>query len=146
MAATTDHNLKRTATAGFLAWLVPGAGHYYLGERHRAAVFFFVIGATFWGGVAMGSVSRTIDAQHRKAWLVAQIGSGVHALTVLGWQRVQSATTSEYCYQADEVAVVYSGVAGLLNLLVIFDALARGEKPVPVGGSNAPFRARRGET
>ena len=46
-------------------------------------------------------------------------------------------------YPADDIAIVYTGVAGLLNVLVIFDVLSRGS-PRPASESSprpAPQRS-----
>lgn len=119
-----------------LAWLVPGAGHVYAGRMARGIIIFLVIGATFWAGVGMGGV-KTIDYQAERYWFYAQMVTGVHGLA--GWQRQRQAqdavetNPTRYANPAssenlalvapvDTVARAYSGVAGLLNLLCIFDA------------------------
>ncbi len=145
MASTGANNLTRTALAGFLAWLLPGAGHLYLGERHRGVIFLVVIAATFWGGVAMGGVTDTLDPHKQTAWFMAQISTGAHALAALGCKQVIEVSRPAYSWQARDVAVVYSGVAGLLNLLVILDALSRAEVTAPAatrGRSPAQGRKR----
>ena len=68
----------------FLAWLVPGAGHIYVGRVRRGIIIFVVIGATFWAGVAMGGV-MTVDYYNQRWWFAAQILAGMHSL--IGWQR-----------------------------------------------------------
>ncbi len=45
----------------FLAWLVPGAGHLYLGKRGRAAIFFLVVVAMFVLGLVSDGRSYLID-------------------------------------------------------------------------------------
>ena len=37
----------RLAIACFLGWLLPGAGHWYLGRKARAAVFFSLVTSSF---------------------------------------------------------------------------------------------------
>ncbi|MCP4375435.1 MAG: hypothetical protein GY794_04585, partial [bacterium] len=54
------------------------------GRPGRGIIIFIVIGATFWGGVAMGGV-MTVDRQGQKWWFTAEILTGVHGL--VGWQR-----------------------------------------------------------
>ncbi|MFH0981358.1 MAG: DUF6677 family protein [Planctomycetota bacterium] len=136
MAFSDTNHLTRITFAGFLAWLVPGLGHLYLGERHRGLTLLVVIAATFWGGVAMGGVVRTVEPQHRTAWFMAQLGTGGHTLAVLGWKQALKDAAPVYSWQAEDVAIVYTGVAGLLNLLVIIDAMARAD-----GGARAAARA-----
>jgi TM2 domain-containing membrane protein YozV len=163
-----------------LAWLVPGAGHFYLGRPVRGAIIFVVIGATFWVGVAVGGV-LTVDYYNSRGWFVAQMCTGAHGL--YGWHRQKNVYepvftdiaekmkdsnpkittqgvislfmlgTSEsrdsanpgtirdavlvvgevdaalqkqgvaMLYPTENVARAYSGVAGMLNLLCIIDAM-----------------------
>ena len=44
---------KEPWLAGILAWLIPGAGHFYQGRHFKAAIFFFCILGTFMYGLAM---------------------------------------------------------------------------------------------
>ncbi len=146
MASTNTNSMMRVIMAGFLAWLMPGAGHLYVGEHRRGVIFLVVIGATFWSGVAVGGVSNTVDPQNRTAWFMAQISTGTHALAAVGLKAVLGESRSTYCWQAEDVAVVYSGIAGLLNLLVILDALSRADVVVPAAGrARSAGRGQRGE-
>jgi len=137
-----------------LAWLVPGAGHLYLGKRTRGIVIFLVIAATFWSGVMIGGV-MTVDYHNQRWWFAAEMLTGVHGL--VGWYRQRAvyrrlADDSEVgfaaglsgierarwnyrvdrklaadgialAYPTNTVARAYAGVAGLLNLMCMFDAV-----------------------
>lgn len=134
-----------------LAWLVPGAGHIYLGRVRRGAIIFVTIAATFWAGIGIGGV-MTVDPRNERWWFVAEMLSGIHG--VVGWQLEErafkdlkiseppppqqasarvlwNATADKAMKEAgisltapmDNVARAYSGVAGLLNLMCIFDAV-----------------------
>ena len=147
-----------------VSWLVPGAGHVYIGRPWRGAVIFVTIAALFWSGMAIGGV-MTMDYENERWWFVADMFTGVHGL--VGWYRYHQAAMAyarkpgigpelptetpagairqemlEARMVADNVALVapgetvartYAGVAGLLNLMCIFDAVvlslvgARGE-------------------
>jgi hypothetical protein len=48
-------NLKDPALAAFLAWLVPGLGHWYQGRRAKAVLFFVCIMGIFGYGIYLGS-------------------------------------------------------------------------------------------
>jgi len=119
--------------AGLLAWIVPGLGHLFIGERARGLAILITISVTFWGGVAIGSVRDTVHPQIRKAWFMAQICTGSHALISYKWgQAVRSVPASPdddtlAYWKSVETAVVYTGVAGLLNLLAILDAITRAD-------------------
>ncbi|MFP4355160.1 MAG: DUF6677 family protein [Phycisphaerae bacterium] len=145
--------------AAALAWLIPGAGHLYLGRWQRALIIFLVITLTFWTGMALGGV-LTVDYYYERWWFLAQMFAGIHG--VIGWymqdqlydrlmaehpeelgklEPVAGPVVPEQQVQVDVylakegvaltdptsvVARAYSGVAGLLNLMCIFDALALG--------------------
>jgi hypothetical protein len=134
----TPVSLMRVPIAGLLAWLVPGLGHIFLGERARGLIFLIAITTTFWSGVAIGSVQGTVAPHSRKLWFVAQLGTGGNALAAYGLHRVVSPESAMSPAPAilshwlsAEVGVHYTGVAGLLNILVILDALGRAERTNP---------------
>ena len=128
--------------------MVPGLGHLYVGHRTRGLVFLVAITATFWSGVAIGGVRSTVDPAERKLWFVAQLCTGGNTLSA--WVLNQRMTQADaragepaqhtHWMRAD-IGVHYTGVAGLLNLLIILNAIAcadpstvvRRERP-PVAG------------
>ena len=166
------------AAAAALAWLVPGAGHFYLGRRTRGLVIFILIALTFWSGVAVGGV-LTVDSRYERWWFLAQMFTGVHGVS--SWYRqerlydriakeenegvpvgpvlpnggpsitpqqaevdtVKARLGVALVSPTDNVARAFSGVAGLLNLMCIFDALvlgllgARGEPQEPAAEPSA---------
>ena len=128
--------MVRMPIAAFLAWLVPGLGHVYLGHRGRGMILFIAIIVTFWSGVAIGGVQSTVAPRARKLWFVAQLGTGGNTLAAYALHcRVDPETARSgkvalvSPWSASEIGIHYTGVAGLLNLLVIFDAVARAEIP-----------------
>ena len=122
----------RVPLAGLLAWIVPGLGHLFIGERIRGLIYLIAITVTFWGGIAIGGVRDTVEPRSRTAWFMAQTCTGVHCLAAFQWgERLRHnpdtlASASAHHRSAD-TAVVYTGIAGLLNLLAIFDALVRAD-------------------
>jgi hypothetical protein len=139
-----------------LAWIVPGAGHVYIGRPVRGLIIFFVIGATFWGGMAIGGV-MTIDSETEPWWFAADMLTGAHGMGAWQYQRrIYEGLQIDAVREADSrnipigmsrgewqrilidqklaeenlalvaptetVARAYCGVAGMLNLLCIFDA------------------------
>lgn len=47
-------NFRSPETAALLAFLLPGAGHFYQGRRLKAGIFFFGILSLFFGGMILG--------------------------------------------------------------------------------------------
>lgn len=75
MKARTD-STARTIQAGVLAWLLPGAGHYYLGHRGFAAVFFVAISFAYGTGLAIGGVKTSINPYFNRWLFMAELGTG----------------------------------------------------------------------
>ena len=131
--------------AAVLAWTLPGLGHWWIGQRGRGVIFFVVISVTFWAGVAVGGVRTTVTPRENGAWIAAQLCMGPQALGALYWSnhRVTNFKAGvKASWPASNIAVVYAGVAGLLNLLVIIDVLARVESLSAVLNSRAPPKVR----
>jgi len=51
--ASTEGRHRHLALACALAWALPGAGHWYLGKRARAGVFFCLVTLSFVLGAAL---------------------------------------------------------------------------------------------
>ena len=137
--------------AGFLAWIIPGLGHIYLGHRMRGLILLVTISVTFWTGVAIGGVRGTVDPKERSLWFIAQLCTAGNTVSSFYLHQSVAARPS----MNDEASVVphwasvdvgvhYTGVAGLLNLLIIFDAIARAESSCSTGRKNG--RSFNGET
>ncbi len=131
------------ALAVLLACAIPGAGHIYLGRVGRGLIIFLTISALFWSGMAIGGV-LTVDSQQEKWWFAAQMLTGANGL--VAWQLEKRAYQDlqqdlqkdaqgrsledrmvdkkiALVAPAETVARAYSGVAGLINLMCIFDVL-----------------------
>ncbi len=143
-SSATNNVEIRLGVAGLLTWLLPGAGHLFIGERNRGLIFMIVIGVTYWIGVAVGGVENTINIDERRLWFVAQICAGGHALATMAWDGMLDEQTSEQVLRAygraDEVAIVYTAISGMLNILVFFDVLGRAERSA--AGTQSPAQPR----
>lgn len=127
--------------AAFCAWMLPGLGHWLIGQRARGAIFFVVITVTFWGGIAVGGVRTTVTPRENGAWIAAQLCVGAQALAALYWSNERAtryADEIKASWPASNIAVVYAGVAGLLNLLVVIDVLARVESMRATAAARGP--------
>ncbi len=134
--------MARVAAAGALAWVLPGLGHIYLGFRRRGLILMVVIALTYWGGVAIGGVSSTVQPTQRTAWFLAQICAGSHTVAAYLWGQGERRHHPEVeaGFVAQDVGVIYSGVAGLLNVLIILDALASADPNYVRPGTGAQPR------
>jgi hypothetical protein len=119
----------RVAVSMFLAWLVPGAGHLFLGRRGRALIFFAVVTLLFVIGISIDGGLYTV-AGSRGSWLkllasVASMGSGLLYFVAkrLGVAADAVSATFEY-------GLTFTLTAGLMNLLLVLDCydISRGAK------------------
>lgn len=130
--------------AALFAWLLPGLGHWWIGDRKRGIIFFVVTSVTFWGGVAVGGVRSSVTIRDNGPWIAAQLCMGPQAMVALQWSRhLESIERDKGLnfkapWPASDIGVVYAGVAGLLNLLIILDVLARVDRVTSGTSSRAP--------
>jgi len=120
---------NRTLAAMLAAFFVPGAGHFFLGYRARAAVFFTIVVGLFALGIAIdGSLYSPLQSGGALLRLLAGFGSmgaGIPYFIAagLGPHGDLTSITCEY-----GTAFIIS--AGLMNLLLVLDAfdLSEGRK------------------
>jgi len=117
----------RSYTAALLAWVFPGLGHLFLGRRAKGLVLMGCLLALFVLGVGMDSrlqLHLGLDDPLAVLFSVAQMGVGApYVLARLLGYEAGLVTSPNY-----EYGNTFTAVAGLLNVLVILDALdtARG--------------------
>lgn len=139
----------RMVVAALATWLLPGAGHLLIGERTRGIAFIVVITLTFWTGVAIGGVKNTVSPVDRTLWFAGQICAGGHSMVALAWASAVPGPKEAGKYPAaligygrtEEVSIVYTAIAGMLNILIILDVLVRAERPpsaIPAGSTGPP--------
>ena len=102
------------------AWLVPGAGHIWLGRRQKGFVFLAVIPLMFVIGLWLNGAIFPFQVAEPLAGLaaIAEFGTGLpwFAARLLGaGEGVVTSATWEY-------GNTFMIVAGLLNFLIILDA------------------------
>jgi Family of unknown function (DUF6677) len=150
--AGIEIDLKDPAFAAFLAWLLPGLGHWYQGRRHKAVIFFVCILGTFVYGLYLGE-GRVVYASwrdnDRRLPYLCQVGVGLPALPALIQARrskpIPFPIYDKFMYPPEvmpegvghpdeldtlqkrlnrywELGTVYTMIAGLLNILAIYDA------------------------
>lgn len=155
-------NLYNRFLAAALAWLVPGAGHYYQRRTFKAAIFFTAITTCFVIGL-IASGGRCVYASWNKTerrWQFGlQAGIGLPAIpaAIQAWRKSNNKPAwfkgmffekmepaifegPESTSRLDdwhkrtasgfELGTLYTMIAGLLNILVVYDAFA-GPLPPP---------------
>lgn len=114
-------NLPATAfllLVGIAGWWIPGAGHWIIGQTKRAAIIFFGVSIAFVIGIWLGSIA-VIDSHTPWYWAqmlnspavayLAHLSGNVYDLHAYGKPR--------------EIGEIYTGIAGMLNLLCIVNAV-----------------------
>jgi len=134
----------------FLAWILPGLGHAWLGRRRRAVVFFLVVLTTFVLGIASGGASTVIDGQQPLSYLAVvdnlamgpfdfaarrmTLGEMVYRLPDAEAdprrQEIMSRVRDRVRIPTYEYGCTFLLTAGLMNILLILDAfdIASGRK------------------
>lgn len=119
----------RSVVAMILAFLVPGAGHFFLGYRRRAAAFFAIVLSMFLVGLAVDGNLYTF-AESRQALLrilasIGSMGSGILYFVARAFGPHGDVTSMTY-----EYGTTFTLTAGLMNLLLVLDCydIAGGRK------------------
>ena len=114
-----------------LAWVIPGAGHLVIGQKARGTIFLVTIHLLFALGLFVGGL-RAIRPEDQPIWSYAQFMAGWPMVASSTLQRQQVALSKD-APRLHDVGAVYCGIAGMLNLLVMFDLMMRighgGQRP-----------------
>jgi TM2 domain-containing membrane protein YozV len=114
--------------AMLLAWLVPGAGHFYLGRRGRAVVFLVLVAISICIGVLLRGKLFVIVAEQPLSRLgtLASMGMGIPYFVL----QFALGSRGDIYGASYEYGSAFLLTAGLMNLLVILDAwdIAGGHK------------------
>lgn len=143
-------DLRQPTVAAIWAWLIPGAGHIYQRRYAKGLLFMACILGTYFFGLTLGG-GHVVYASFRKGdirWqYICQAGVGAAALPALvqsyrnhppdqpsPWMappadprpedRDELAIWHERYHAYFELGTLYTMVAGLLNVLAIYDAYA----------------------
>jgi hypothetical protein len=159
MADGEELNLRNRYLAAVLAWLIPGAGHYYQRRYFKATIFSVCIFSSFLIGI-FAAGNRCVYAswnQTEVRWqYVLQAGIGLPAMPAAyqAWRQrngkepigsfmvgpsdtVDLDNWNRETASGFDMGTLYTMVAGLLNILVVFDAYA-GPLPPPVAKGKPP--------
>lgn len=126
-----------------LAWLVPGLGHIAMGDKKRGLILCVTICGLFLGGVLIGGVG-VVDYSLNRAWFFGQMFNGpavmlsvvrskvlmAHPNAKVGSEAYMGTPDDPNAYQPsygrpNEIGILYTALAGLLNLFIFYDVLDR---------------------
>lgn len=126
--ATTETSSSGLIVMCVMAWVVPGGGHLWLGQRTKGAIFGVVLTLMFITGLAAQGRLFPFDFSEPLVGLAAfaDLGIGLPYLVA----SVLSAGVGNVRAVSYEYGNAFLIVAGLLNLLVVVDAydIALGRK------------------
>jgi hypothetical protein len=141
---TLEIDLKNPGWAALWAWLWPGAGHLYQGRTAKGILFMVCILGTFFYGMFLGD-GRVVfvygpwkPEMFRWPYL-CQVGVGLPAFPAVlqarladrplfgGWYLPprgpqEMDDVHRYLHRYFELGTVFTMIAGLLNVLAIYDA------------------------
>ena len=108
------------AVVCLVSWLVPEAGHFWLGRRQKGAVFFVCLPAMFAVGLALDGRLFPFEFSQPLVGLaaLANLGMGAVYFAAAGLGLGQGVVTAV----AYEYGNAFLIVSGLLNMLVVLDA------------------------
>lgn len=119
---------RSSLLAVLFAWLVPGAGHLYLGKRLRAVSFFGLVMVSFFVGMSLkGQMFVMVgDQPLSRLGTLASMGTGLPYF--IG--RFAFDYQGDIYSQGYEYGKAFLLTAGLMNLLLMLDAwdISRGVK------------------
>jgi hypothetical protein len=119
----------RTFLAVLLAYLVPGAGHLFLGRRGRAITFFCIVVLMFLIGIAIDGDLYTLGHSNGSILrLLAALGS--LGAGVIYWIANAIGVHGDVTSITFEHGTAFTITAGLMNLLLMLDVfdIAQGRK------------------
>jgi len=114
-----------------MAWVWPGAGHIVLGHKRRGRLIMLGVLFTFLAGLFIGGVD-CVDHKEDRLWFLAQAVCGPVAFAadftnqgVLKTKPDAERFTngSIALGRVNEMGTLFCALAGLMNLVVILDAL-----------------------
>ena len=121
---------------GIIAWLIPGAGHFYLGHWKRGIAISTAVLAMFLVGIILGGTYFPgAGAEHGIIYWLHYFAGGGNAVLFALLTFLSGTPSSQVMTEAAKSATFeYGGklieVAGLLNYLAAIDAfdVAKGRK------------------
>ena len=124
-------------TAVLLGWLIPGAGHWLLGQRTKAVVLASVLLGLFWWGECLAGGYAVIRKEHEWFFL-GQIGSGLSTLIAnkYEWADVKPAENTPVAMDSKPIdrkipggqaghsmGILLTTITGILNAVLVLQIM-----------------------
>jgi len=124
--STTRHSgcLGFLLAVGLAGWVVPGAGHFLIGERKRALIIFVAVSLTFLAGLYVGTIA-VVDL-HSASAIYIKVAQAMNPPVVFAISAVAGDRQMTVFGQPSEIGQVYTMTSGLLNLLCVVNAVYLG--------------------
>ncbi|MHB0968571.1 MAG: DUF6677 family protein [Thermoanaerobaculia bacterium] len=118
---------RRTVTAMVLAFVFPGAGHYYLGLKQRAAAFCGIVFFMFIAALLLDGKLYVFEPGRPLTYLATLASMGLGAPYFIARMFGPFGDIYSFTY---EYGTTFGLTAGLMNLLLVLDAfdIAEGRK------------------
>ena len=158
-------DLKNRYLAALLAWLIPGLGHWYQGRKAKAVLYCVCILSLFFAGMVLGDwrvvywrwINPLKNSEQFCINYLGQFFAGLAALpgliqATLKWYGFDPILGSYLAEPSQneinglyprlggkfvEMGFLYTTIAGLLNILAIFDAFeGPATRPEPTAGAD----------
>jgi hypothetical protein len=125
---------KNAFVALVLGWVVPGGGHVYLGQVKKGLFFFVLLAGAFVGGIAIGGYDDVAfpkpnantpanDITSRAMYRIIPAIQAMDGAVAFVSAKAAEAAERDNEYLGDyDIGVLYTVVAGLMNLIVMLDA------------------------
>ena len=115
-----ENHVSFLLIVGLAGWVIPGGGYFLLKEKKRAVIIFLTIILTFCIGLYVGSIGVVDPVGLKVWWYVAQVMNSP-AVAVL--RHIAAGGGYPVYGRPNEIGQIYTGTAGLLNLLCIVNAV-----------------------
>lgn len=106
----------------FAGWMVPGAAHLMIGEQKKGRFLLILLLGTFIVGAGM-AYGRCVDYERHPLTFAAQAGMGLPFM--VSWGLTRYLPTLETPAPLEQLGLLYTAIASLLNLLVVLNAYER---------------------
>jgi len=124
-----------------LAWLLPGAGHWLIGQRPRAVLYAATVLGVFLAGLWMGGLATVSVYGHKWAFLlqvfVGPVALGAACAQHLAQQAFGAGTAAPWLRawvspppsSLVDLGMTFTLVAAAFNVLVLADAFYLADRP-----------------